>query len=195
MDTGFGWATGRGCGLGSGVVFLGGDFVNHERTPPLSSSQNKQGACVSKVHGYQGISCQEPPPPPSSRNLVKTRGGGFPGYVISEKKPKTDPFLVDFPLQIGHFGGPKSPKFSACGGLSPLGIVVLGVQNLKIFSPAALFPPNRVLKMVPSLAKIWRSQNLSSRKQGGGSWVGGVPGMKYPDRLSLLSRAPSVAKG
>ena len=119
-------------------------------------------------------------PPPSCRNLVKTRGG-FPGYPPEKFSKIGTPFwpfslanrpfwrskIVKifrlrraFPLRNRCFRGPKSSKFSRLRRYSPLKSPKLGSR---------LWP------------KIWRSQNLSSRKQGGG-----VPGMKYPDRADVF---------
>ncbi len=88
-----------------------------------------------KIH--QGISCQETPPFVSKSGENK---GGFLG-TLQKNFQKSGPLFGRFPLQIGHFGGPKSSKFSACGGLSPLGIVVLGVQKAQNFLACGAIPP------------------------------------------------------
>ena len=71
-------------------------------------------------------------PPPSSRNPAKTRGG-FLGITANPDvsfvihplagggfPPIWDPFLSVFPLRNRILEVPKTPKISACGGLSPL---------------------------------------------------------------------------
>ena len=95
-----------------------------------------------------------------------------------------------FPLINPHFRTSKSPKFSACGGLSlaketlngpksAAGEKKIGISRVYTggnASKTAPIPPPPLGPQEgpdPDLAQIWVSRNPAPENKGGGSWEGG----------------------
>ena len=109
-------------------------------------------------------------PPPSCRNLVKTRGG-----FLWSNLENFEPIFAESPLKI-HKKGSKTVKIFRLRQAFPLVNMDFGVPKAQIFRLRRFCPLNSP-KSDPersNSAKSGISQNLSSRKQGGVYWVGGV---------------------
>ena len=120
------------------------------------------------------------PPPPSGPNRPKRRGGGSDEGFFQI----WDPFLSVFPLRNRILGVPKTPKFSACGGLSPLTepswLIFWGYLSVSPLETAVWGSGSDLPNPTPTRATPL--QDLRSRKQGGGrSGRGGSLGFICPD--------------